>query len=90
MATRQRMLGTLASLGFLVCTAPGAVSFAIDQKMISEIRSEMSATTATAQEFRRIDQPLSHRLGVTIGGLGLMGLELWWFLMSRLKSPKVK
>ncbi|MEL6130780.1 MAG: hypothetical protein AAFU84_21455 [Cyanobacteria bacterium J06633_23] len=27
-----------------------------------------------------IDQPFEVRLGVTLVGLGLIGLELWWFL----------
>jgi plastocyanin domain-containing protein len=35
---------------------------------------------AIAQEpFQRIEQPLANRAIVTIGGIGLIGLELWWF-----------
>jgi plastocyanin domain-containing protein len=37
------------------------------------------------QEFRFIEQPLELKVGVTMGGLALIGLELWWFLLS--KSP---
>ena len=39
-------------------------------------------------EFQRIDQPLWLKGAVTTGGLGLMGLELWWFLVSKPKSRK--
>ena len=33
--------------------------------------------------FQQIEQPLSHKIGVTLGGMGLIGLELWWFLFGR-------
>ena len=29
-----------------------------------------------------IEQPFEVRLGVTLVGLGLIGLELWWFLLK--------
>lgn len=57
-----------------------------------------SATAATAQmpmaspqettQFRRIDQPTGLKLGVTVGGLALIGLELWWFLYSKNRVQK--
>ncbi|MDB9375942.1 hypothetical protein [Nodularia sphaerocarpa] len=34
-----------------------------------------------------IEQPLALKVGVTIGGLGLIGLELWWFLFSKSAAP---
>lgn len=34
-------------------------------------------------QFRRIEQPLGLKVAVTLGGLGLIGLELWWFLISK-------
>lgn len=37
-------------------------------------------------EFQRIEQPLWAKGAVTAGGLGLIGLELWWFLLSKPKS----
>ncbi len=43
---------------------------------------------ATGQ-FQRIDQPLWSRLAVTSAGLGLIGLELWWFVFSKPQPPKV-
>ncbi|MBW4552744.1 MAG: hypothetical protein KME35_16780 [Aphanocapsa sp. GSE-SYN-MK-11-07L] len=39
-----------------------------------------------ATQFRQIDQPIPLRLGITLGGAALIGLELWWFLYSR---PKI-
>ncbi|MGB3293564.1 MAG: cupredoxin domain-containing protein [Phormidesmis sp.] len=51
------------------------------------------ASTAKAQisephtnEFRRIEQPLGLKVGVAAVGAGLIGLELWWFLLSKNKS----
>ena len=35
------------------------------------------------REYRRIDQPLSHNVIVSVGGLALMLAELWWFLLSQ-------
>ena len=47
------------------------------------------ATTTQTIEFKRIEQPLSNKILVTVGGLSLIGLELWWFLFSKPKSLKV-
>jgi plastocyanin domain-containing protein len=38
------------------------------------------------QQFRRIEQPLSLKVGVTLAGVGLVGLELWWFLGHKTRS----
>lgn len=43
------------------------------------------APTATGH-FQRIEQPLWSKLAVTGVGLGLLGLELWWFLPGRPKA----
>ncbi|MBD1869206.1 cupredoxin domain-containing protein [Cyanobacteria bacterium FACHB-471] len=37
-------------------------------------------------DFQRIEQPLWLKGAVTASGLGLIGLELWWFLLSKPKS----
>ncbi|MEO1068580.1 MAG: cupredoxin domain-containing protein [Cyanobacteria bacterium J06638_6] len=37
-------------------------------------------------QFQRIEQPLWTKVAVTGVGLGLIGLELWWFLLSKPKS----
>lgn len=38
------------------------------------------------REFRRIEQPLGLKVGVAAAGAGLVGLELWWFLLSKNKA----
>jgi len=78
MLKRTTFLGTLAGLGFLL----GAISGALAAEMPAE------PTTQNTQ-FRRIEQPLGNKVAVTLGGLGLIGLELWWFLLSKPKSQKV-
>lgn len=49
--------------------------------------AQMQPHSATPSQFERIEQPLPVKLGVTAAGLGLIGLELWWFLVSK---PKPK
>lgn len=34
-------------------------------------------------QFQMIEQPLPWKIAVTMGGLGLIGLELWWFVWSQ-------
>ncbi|NEQ20194.1 MAG: hypothetical protein F6K28_13295 [Microcoleus sp. SIO2G3] len=51
-----------------------------------------AATTAEAprqtSQFRHIEQPWGLKLGVTLGGAALIGLELWWFLLSKASPTK--
>ncbi len=79
MLKRTTFLGTLAGIGFLL----GATSGALAAQMPAE-------TTAPNAQFRRIEQPLGNKVVVTLGGLGLIGLELWWFLLSKPKSQKLE
>ena len=46
---------------------------------------EMPVSQENAQ-FQRIEQPLGLKVAVTLGGIGLIGLELWWFLFSKSKA----
>ena len=36
--------------------------------------------SASDRSFRQIEQPLPVKVGVILGGLTLVGAELWWFL----------
>lgn len=36
--------------------------------------------------IQKIEQPLPVKLGVIVGGVSLIGLELWWFLFSKKKT----
>lgn len=37
-------------------------------------------------QFHRMEQPLAIKAAVTAGGLILVCLEIWWFLLSKPKS----
>ncbi len=39
-----------------------------------------------ASQFHRIEQPFWVKATVTVIGLGLIGVEIWWFLLSKPKS----
>lgn len=41
-------------------------------------------------QFHRIEQPLPLKIGVTLGGLSLIGLELWWFVFSKKGTKKAE
>ena len=44
--------------------------------------------SAPTTEFQHIEQPLWLKALVTGGGLGLIGLELWWFVFSQPRARK--
>ena len=48
--------------------------------------AQAQISQADTGDFRRINQPLGLKVGVTAVGLGLTGLELWWFLFSKTKA----
>ncbi|HEY9762678.1 MAG TPA: cupredoxin domain-containing protein [Trichocoleus sp.] len=68
--------------GALLSLLPGG-SQAMDHSMPPEAMDHSMPPEATDSGFQPIEQPLPIKLAVTAGGLGLMGLELWWFLFSR-------
>lgn len=39
-------------------------------------------------KFSKIEQPLGLKVGITLAGIGLIGLELWWFMFS--EPPRKK
>jgi len=83
MLKRATFFGTLAGLVFLFGVISGALA-----EMPTEHMTQPNSTQST--QFRRIEQPLGNKVAVTLGGLGLIGLELWWFLLSQPKSKKVE
>ncbi|WP_207088947.1 hypothetical protein [Phormidium pseudopriestleyi] len=53
----------------------------------SETRSEMPGhRQSQSQGLQKIEQPLPVKAGVIVGGVTLIGLELWWFLFSKKKT----
>lgn len=72
MLNKKTIVGSLAGLGFLLGVTTDIA--------VAQMPAENS------QQFRRIEQPLELKVGVTVGGIALIGLELWWFLWSKTKS----
>lgn len=84
MLDKSAIVGSIASLGLVLGMASG--------RAVAQMPHEGMQRSETEQngEFRRIDQPLWLKSAVTLGGLGLIGLELWWFLLSKPKSQKAQ
>jgi len=68
-----RQIGvTLASAGMAIAMASG----------VQAAKMSIEPTHSTTQ-FQTIEQTLGLKVGVTLCGLTLIGLELWWFLFSK-------
>lgn len=82
MLNKAVIIGGITTLGVLL----GGIS----SKSIAQMTHDNMQPAPTEQvgEFQRIEQPLWVKGAVTAGGLGLIGLELWWFLLSKPKSRK--
>ncbi len=79
MFSKSKIWGSLTGLGLLLGMASGVTA------------TEMPAPASTqTNQFQRIEQPLALKVGVTLGGLALIGLELWWFLLSKTKSQQAQ
>ncbi|GAA6618093.1 hypothetical protein NUACC26_039040 [Scytonema sp. NUACC26] len=81
MANKTAFIGSIASLGILLGIASG-------EAVAQTSHDTHSSTTVKINQFQRIEQPLASKIAVTLGGLGLIGLQLWWFLLSKPKSEK--
>lgn len=84
MVNKSAIIGSVASLGLMLGIASGKAVAQMPHEGMQ--RSEIEQKS----QFRRIQQPLWLKSAVTFGGLGLIGLELWWFLLSQPKSQKAK
>jgi plastocyanin domain-containing protein len=82
MINKITMFASIAALSVVLSLMSGGAVAQMEHKAVQQ-----SATEQTG-EFQRIDQPLWVKGVVTAGGLGLVGLELWWFLLSKPKSRK--
>lgn len=77
MVTQKKLLRHFFSLGLLLSIASMAP--------VKAVPPEKAMPTS---QFRQIEQPFEVKLGVTLGGLALIGLELWWFLLSKTKAEQ--
>ncbi|MBV6622583.1 MAG: cupredoxin domain-containing protein [Rivularia sp. (in: Bacteria)] len=78
MFNKKNIIASLAGIGFLIAIA--------SPKAMTQMPVEMPVSKEEKNvEFRRIEQPLGLKAAVTLGGIGLIGLELWWFLFSKSK-----
>jgi plastocyanin domain-containing protein len=79
MASKQVIFSNIIGLVVLLFTASTgpAISMSSNHSM-------------TNPQFRPVEQPLVLKAIVTLGGLGLIGLELWWFLWSQPKAQKTE
>ena len=82
MFKQPAIIGSLAAFSILLGITAGGASA---QMPHDESHEEQTGQTG---EFQRIDQPLWVKGAITAGGLGLIGLELWWFMLSKPKSRK--
>ena len=78
MLNKKNIIASLAGIGFLIAIA--------SPKAIAQIPVEMPVSKEENVQFRRIEQPIGLKTAVTLGGMGLIGLELWWFLFSKPKA----
>ncbi|OUL29614.1 hypothetical protein BV372_22965 [Nostoc sp. T09] len=77
--SRKVILRSIVSLGLLFGVASSTA--------VAQMTHEMPASEKSSRtEFQPIEQPLAIKGAVTVGGLALIGLELWWFLLSKPKS----
>lgn len=81
---REMIASGIVSLGMVLGIASGKAVAQMPQNM-NEMQPSQTEQTG---QFQPIEQPLRNKIIVTVGGLGLIGLELWWFLLSKPKSAK--
>jgi plastocyanin domain-containing protein len=79
MLNKSQLLGHFVGLGLLLSITSALPATAATSAKISSVQSH---------KFPRIEQPLALKLGVTVGGVALIGLELWWFMLSH-KKPQM-
>ncbi|MGB7441503.1 MAG: cupredoxin domain-containing protein [Coleofasciculaceae cyanobacterium] len=78
MFRKKYIWSSLVSLGLLLGLA-----------QIATAESPGTESEPTSQ-FSQIEQPLSRKIGVTLGGLALIGVELWWFIFSKSKAQSAQ
>ncbi|AFZ38229.1 hypothetical protein Sta7437_4791 (plasmid) [Stanieria cyanosphaera PCC 7437] len=85
MFNTQKIIGNLVGVGIFLALTPNVALSQIEH----EVEMPASAGEQTSQ-FQKIEQPLGLKIAVALGGLGLIGAELWWFMFSKTKSQKAQ
>lgn len=70
MLKTSKIWGSVISLGLLLGFASG-------------VKAAERQDQHLGDQFRRIEQPLGLKVAVTLGGMGLIAAQLWWFLLSQ-------
>ena len=65
-------------------------SFSYQEYVKNKMNGHAMKITGQESQFRHIEQPIELKLAVTLGGLILIGLEIWWFLLSQTVSTTEK
>ncbi|MBW4557258.1 MAG: hypothetical protein KME59_15165 [Trichormus sp. ATA11-4-KO1] len=82
------ILSSIAGLALAFSVASDKVVAQMNHQMPTTERWLRPPQASQTTQFRRIEQPLWVKGAVTTAGLGLIGLEIWWFLLSKPKSQK--
>jgi plastocyanin domain-containing protein len=83
MLSKKVIIGCFVSLGLFFGVA--------DNRTVAQIPHEThNPVTSQTSEFQRIKQPLWVKGAVTASGLGLIALEIWWFLLSKPQLKKAE
>ncbi len=69
MLNKNKIIASLAGMKFFL-----AITSA---KVVPQMTMEMPIYKEDKVQFCRIEQPLGLKAAVTLGGIGLIGLELW-------------
>ncbi|MCC5634961.1 hypothetical protein LC593_03660 [Nostoc sp. CHAB 5844] len=80
----KTIISSIASCGLILSLAGGVAMF--NDKPLRVYAQIPNPKESQTTQFRRIEQPLSMKGAVTAVGLALIGLEIWWFLLSKPKS----
>jgi plastocyanin domain-containing protein len=89
MISKGAMIGSIVTLSFLLGIASGEATAQMPHAGMQHLTPEQTGQFQhPEQPFQHLEQPLGVKGVVTVGGLGLIGLELWWFLFSKPKSGR--
>jgi plastocyanin domain-containing protein len=83
----RKIISRLAGLGIVLGLTASTALFSATDNASAQMPMAMPESEPH-QSFRRLEQPLGLKIGVAAGGAALIGLELWWFLLSKKQTQK--